>query len=401
MPAIQAMRSDALALRAKEDVQEKIPSFFNSVNQSLGQAIVTGQDAAEQLLESRFSAANGVIAQVRQKVSGQGGIAELTAGAGLKIISSALNIVLMIFSKTTTTDIIQIASDIANFMIERKTLQLSWDAAAATYAQWVVQAGYAGQDNGTFFKNTAPPPPGQIVNPRMSVTQWLKFSGTTAGFPSGTLPNANFLSTLGSFTNSAPPAAPVPYQISIDTDGDAATPNELRNATVTMDAFSGSSDNGTPDLNITVPANSSDGVASVYRQGSDFYLLYTYEFQPGPAVEGTSIEPPTVTGSVTATTVTIPGPPSTTSPVLFSNPTMTPGGAGDGSSDDLVYNRVNRSPIQRAMGARGALKYRDAFTPRFTDRRHYAGSALGGVDNYDSYYAWGSVGSISRIGREP
>ena len=214
MPAIQAMRSDALALRAKEDVQEKIPSFFNSVNQSLGQAIVTGQDAAEQLLESRFSAANGVIAQVRQKVSGQGGIAELTAGAGLKIISSALNIILMVFSKTTTTDIIQIASDIANFMLERKTLQLSWDAAAATYAQWVVQAGYAGQDGGTFFKNSAP-------------------------------------------------------------------------------------------------------------------------------------------------------------------------------------------PIQRAMGGRGALKYRDAFTPRFTDRRHYAGSSLGGVDNYDSYYAWGSVGSISRIGREP
>ena len=44
MPAIQAMRSDALASRAKEDVQEKVPSFFNQVNKALGQYIVQGQD---------------------------------------------------------------------------------------------------------------------------------------------------------------------------------------------------------------------------------------------------------------------------------------------------------------------------------------------------------------------
>jgi len=140
-----------LALRAKEDVQEKIPSFFNQVSQALGSSVVSGQDAAEQLINSRFTAANQLVGQLRQKMDAQGGLAELAAGAGMKVISNILSTVLSIMKKTTTTDAIQVASDILNFMTEAKTLQLQWDAAAATYAQWVVQAGYAGHGNNGLF----------------------------------------------------------------------------------------------------------------------------------------------------------------------------------------------------------------------------------------------------------
>jgi len=154
MPAIQAMRSDALAARSKEDIQEKIPSFFNSVNQALGQNVITGQDAAEQLLDSRFTAANAIAAQIRQKVDGQGALAELAAGAGMKLISSLLDTVLLAFSKTNTTDAIQVLSDIAMFMLERATLRAQWEAVAATYAQWIVQAGYGGQ--GDLFDDADP-----------------------------------------------------------------------------------------------------------------------------------------------------------------------------------------------------------------------------------------------------
>lgn len=147
MPAIQAMRSDALALRAKEDVQEKIPSFFNSVSQALGQNIISGQDNAEQLLEARFSAANALVGQIRQKVDGAGGISEMAAGAGFKLISSALSTILSALSRTTTTDVSEMISAIANFVIESKILKLQWEAVAATHAQWVVQAGYSGQNS--------------------------------------------------------------------------------------------------------------------------------------------------------------------------------------------------------------------------------------------------------------
>jgi hypothetical protein len=151
MPAIQAMRSDALAMRSKEEVQEKIPSFYNSVNQALGQSIIAGQDAAEQLLEQRFAAANQLAAQIRQKVDGQGAISELTAGAGLKMISSALSITLAILSKTTTQELIELASALVNFSFELTTLKLQWEAAAATYAQWTVQAGFTGHGTSPLF----------------------------------------------------------------------------------------------------------------------------------------------------------------------------------------------------------------------------------------------------------
>lgn len=144
MPAIQALRSDALALKAKEDVQEKIPSFFNQVSQALGSSIVSGQDAAEQLIESRFNAANTLVGQLRQKMDGQGGIAELAAGASMKLISTALSSILSILKKTTTTDAANVLSDLAQFYSEVASLQYEWKAAAATYAQWAVQAGYMG-----------------------------------------------------------------------------------------------------------------------------------------------------------------------------------------------------------------------------------------------------------------
>lgn len=149
MPAIQAMRSDALAARSKEDVKEKIPSFFNSVNQALGQNIIKGQDNAEQLIQSRFQAANALAAEIRKKVDGQGALAEMTASGGMKLVSSAISLFLGVLSKTTTQDAIEIIRTITEFILKREEAQLQWEAIAATFAQWTVQAGFTG--NGDFF----------------------------------------------------------------------------------------------------------------------------------------------------------------------------------------------------------------------------------------------------------
>lgn len=149
MPAIQAMRSDALAARSKEDVKEKIPSFFNSVNQALGQNIIKGQDNAERLVESRFQAANALAAEIRKKMDGQGSLAEMTAAGGMKLISSAVSTLLAVLGKTTSQDVIEIITTIADFVLKREEAQLQWRAIAATYAQWTVQAGFTG--TGSFF----------------------------------------------------------------------------------------------------------------------------------------------------------------------------------------------------------------------------------------------------------
>ncbi|PKL76909.1 MAG: hypothetical protein CVV27_07850 [Candidatus Melainabacteria bacterium HGW-Melainabacteria-1] len=390
MPAIQAMRSDALALRAKEDVQEKIPSFYNSVNQSLGQSVVTGQDAAEQLLEQRFQAANQIAAQLRQKVDGQGGLAELTAGAGLKLISSALNTILMALSKTTTTDLIEIASDIANFLIERKTLQLQWDAAAATYAQWTVQAGYTG--NGDFFPSTPPaaPGPGPYTQTFVS-TQWLRVPPAGAVPANGTASNANFLNGASYSTQTgALPAGLTSYTVLKPQGTDPETYANV-GTSVIMDKPTGT------------PAEGNDGIpgegdfpASLFQAGNgDLYLNYSFEYQV-TGTSGTTGNAPTVSGTINNVNYNPGGAGNTT--IQFSNPAL---GASHPSTSPYTISPPRQLQVSLAMGGRGALKYRDALTPRFTDRAAYGNSTAGwgaGL-GYESYYAWGSVGSISRVGQ--
>lgn len=194
MPAIQAMRSDAMALRAKEDMQEKIPQFYNSVNQSLGQSIVQGQDAAEQLIEARFEAANKIAAELRQKLDGKGGLTELGVGMTMKTISQVLSTTLTLLSKTSTTKILELASSLANFLLEQSALREQWDAAVATYGQWTVQAGYTGHDTvGLDIRNTMRSMGGRgAIKYRDAITpRWTDrrgYAGTTSagmGGPNG------------------------------------------------------------------------------------------------------------------------------------------------------------------------------------------------------------------------
>lgn len=460
MPAIQAMRSDALALRAKEEVQEKIPSFYNSVSQSLGQSIVTGQDAAEQLLESRMQAANQIAAQLRQKIDGQGALAELTAGAGTKLISSAISIFLSALSKTTVTDILEIGSAIANFIIERQTLQLQWDAAAATYAQWVVQAGYAG--TGDFFPaaTSAPPPAagtGPPVTQTRKVTQWLEAN-------IGTPPNeSNFNTTLrtATFTTvdyTSNSTQDIPNDLAVyryrgtklngsqedlyDPDGSGPLPGQpQQKITIGMDNDnSGHVGDSAPYVAGSPPPTAGDTSSDLYYSATTgrYYMRYTYEYTttvpagsevPLPSATITNIRSAEDyqldnTGTSTLNDDSAPGDsdPYVNNPdiaddtveydrsreyyhrVGFGNITITPGGANSTTGGPPTYTTTmpRQTFPNNAIGARGALKYRDSFTPRFTDRRSYAGSQLvsgtAGVGNYDFYYGWGSVGSITRVG---
>lgn len=199
MPSIQAMRSDAMALRAKEDIQEKIPSFYNSVNQALGTSIVQGQDAAEQLINSRFEAANKIAAELRQKIDGKGGLTELGVSMTMKLISQTLSIILSALSKTTTTKISELASALANFLLEQAALREQWDAGVATYAQWTVQAGYTGHDTvGLNIATTMRSMGGRgAIKYRDALTpRWTDRRGYN---PSPTVPGVNGYDTLYSW----------------------------------------------------------------------------------------------------------------------------------------------------------------------------------------------------------
>lgn len=521
MPAIQAMRSDALAMRAKEDVQEKIPSFFNSVNQSLGSNIVAGQDAAEQLLTARFQAANALAAQIRQKVDGQGALADMAAGAGMKLISTALDVVLGILGKTTTTDAIQVASDIANFLLERETLQLQWDAIAATHAQWTVQAGYTG--HGDFFD---PETLGATLPYTVPVDQWLELSPGTfvaSGQPAGL--NGDLPQLEGSWTT-------VPYVVGVQTvpadlQAYKYQPRDWQNKpAVTYNLIDGDGIPETPDTpdpgNPTTPVLATAGItinkngnakwgdpgdagSQVYYSATDqkYYIKYKFEVTQNYTVQATdqtlNIPIPKHTIVTAANSSGFDFKVHTTAAQTDFNSSNTfdtnfatatdyngdllfdfngdgvvdvndaqadndydgtlgngqyinvgPTNGADDDNDGIVdnageiayqyqagtdiddllphstamltsvrsnaptspgtaYTEVVTIPGQNttyypfALGGRGALKYRDAYTPRYTDRTQYGPSTTGwgGGSTYDYYYNWGSVGSISRVGQYP
>lgn len=277
MPAIQAMRSDALALRAKEDVQEKIPSFFNSVNKSLGQNIVQGQDSAQAVAEARFAAANQLAATLRQKLDGEGGLAELVAGAGMDLINSSISLLLAILGKTTTQDLLDTASAISAFLSEREALQLQWDAAAATFAQWTVQAGYTGR--GDFFPSTTTAPTSQTTE--QTVTQWMKASGGPAVLPLRTdgTPNLSALNFVGDRLD--PPPGLTLYQY---TDTNLAGGTSLRDITVNFDRsgdglFGAVNATGIEHKGIISPGTVAQGDASsqLFKDAAgDYWLRYDY-----------------------------------------------------------------------------------------------------------------------------
>ncbi len=470
MPAIQAMRSDALALRAKEDVQEKIPSFFNSVNKALGQNIIQGQDAAQQLAESRFTAANALAAQIRQKVDGQGGLSELIAGAGVDLIKSTIEIALALLSKTTTQSALNTASSIANFLLERESLKLQWEAAAATYAQWTVQAGYTG--NGDFFPNTL----GGSTTPapqtrRVPVSQWVRAPAPAGGINKGPgNGNGNLFTGLQGMTftgqNTDPPSDLVPFTFTDQNaaqEAQATGTSQSRGIKVGLDisddqliGLIGADGQPVEGDHDNIPGvDQNDGAADLLYSASDNSYWMQVNFYIEATEGGGPVNVPRVTvnnitsgidydlgtgnittGGVTYNNVnnnsdsgTAPGhwdinpPPDYPDPSTFDDPDNYPDypyyhramGNNISFTPSTLFDPVElpepRPTFEKAsLGGRGATTYRDALTPRWTDRDYYRNSSLVGAitdpndpgykaDNYDTYYKWGSVGSISRVGR--
>lgn len=542
MPAIQAMRSDAMALRAKEDIQEKIPSFYNSVNQALGQSIIQGQDAAEQLISSRFEAANKIAAELRQKLDGKGGLTEQGVAMTMKLISSTLSTILTVLGKSTTTKILDLASALANFMLEQAALRENWDAAVATYAQWTVQAGYTG--HGLYFGEdpavVPPPTPGSGADVQIDYNLLLRRTGgpnppdNGTVFSSAGVDQQNIPSDLVAWDSDTLTSGTQAVEVTINRDlansnpdPDATTKSVIMYSPSLNEYFITYSDRMTikeGDTNVPVPdatltlsktttpsgsppppiwthtGNAVSGGGATYSvaypSSTDIgpqsvgYVTYMRMTSPGPPVPAasggpsynwssvglnqakTSDIPPgdipddlvtyytggnTVQVSITPPSGDPHGPtqtnvlysPSTNSYYIsmagqqtmnFGDPplnitseytvttsptnvagTGTPGGddwtataSESGTNNTLTFsgngwanaNVVNPGGKMNSMGGRGAIKYRDALTPRWTDRRNYANTPSNfpapatALDNYDYYYAWGSVGSITRVGQE-
>lgn len=460
MPAIQAMRADALAMRSKEDIQEKVPSFYNSVNQALGNSIIKGQDAAEALITKRYEAANKILAELRQKLDGQGTLSEQGVQMTMKLVSSGVQTVRTFLSQTDVTDLARLATDLLVFNSSIQSLQEQWDAATATYAQWVVQAGYAG--HGTHFPDPLTPFDAnapvtttftQILESGNSapMTPGAPGSMTFTGINSSAIPsdlevydyitgnapdviNVTVITALGSQEQQlmySPTTDRFYVQVNSTVTGPPSSVQNVPRLSATVnwngsglqDVYTGTNNNtgqsvtrwvqavgGPPpggsmsvsELGGSVPPDivihDIDPVTignqeSVIRINdtdtglSGDYIVY--ESPSNPGVYYIQYAGPPISGSINATS----GPDPATAGYIGN-------ASNSGTLADTVTLGRNVDPAgMLSMGGRGAIMYRDALTPRWTDRKGWGDSDLGAGIAYDTYFAYGSVGSITRIGR--
>lgn len=148
MPSINAMRSLALAGRAKEDILEKVPGFYNSVAQALGSAITQAQDNTQQVMDQRVGAANGMLAKVKQTVDGKGGIVETGIRNAIDLATAIIDTTLIALNPpnaTQPTFAAQMAAtllSIAKVVTTQVAFNDTMDAAKYDYLQWSTNAGY-------------------------------------------------------------------------------------------------------------------------------------------------------------------------------------------------------------------------------------------------------------------
>lgn len=98
MGSIAALRSEAMAMRAKADTEVQVSSYLGSVNKGLGTQINGMIDQLQSVINSRTKAYNGAVANLKKSFEYKNGICEsMTVNA----IAAVSKFVQMIFDYTS------------------------------------------------------------------------------------------------------------------------------------------------------------------------------------------------------------------------------------------------------------------------------------------------------------
>lgn len=94
MGSIAALRSEAMALRAKENTEFEVSAYLGSVNKGLGTQINGMIDQLQNVINQRTKAYNGSVSNLKKSLEGKGGICDQMVLAALDGVSSFIKIVL-------------------------------------------------------------------------------------------------------------------------------------------------------------------------------------------------------------------------------------------------------------------------------------------------------------------
>lgn len=150
MGSIQALRSEALALRAKEDTNVQISGYLGQVNKSLGNQITQLLDQLQGVIKERTKAYNQLMSKINKTIIGKDGIGDTSIRAGIgrvnTLVVGVVSAVKGDFSIATT------ASNLLNFLssvLQAVAVQYTIKSAIYDYEKAASQLGNIGNHSGT------------------------------------------------------------------------------------------------------------------------------------------------------------------------------------------------------------------------------------------------------------
>ncbi len=145
MGSIQGLRSEGLALRAKEDTNLQISGYLGGVNKVLGGQIVQMIDQLQGIINERTKAYNGLVGKINQEVNGKGGLGD----QGIKYCFSMVNNTIALIGAIKAGNAYQIAFAAIGFYqlyLDAKKAKLTGEAAIYDYEKMVSQLGFSDVD---------------------------------------------------------------------------------------------------------------------------------------------------------------------------------------------------------------------------------------------------------------
>lgn len=168
MGSIQALRSEALAMRAKEDTNLQVSGFLGGVNKSLGSQIIQLIDQLQGVVAERTKAYNQLVAKINKSINGGGGIGESGVKLTFSLMARAMDLLAIVKNFTTVTDpsfwlsVAKFALDAAGSYFQTKQLQFNFDAAAYDYERMISQLGNLRVDGSLSIPSQVNPTEGAV-----------------------------------------------------------------------------------------------------------------------------------------------------------------------------------------------------------------------------------------------
>lgn len=142
MGSIQALRSEALAMRAKEDTNMQVAGYLGTVNKTLGSQITNLIDQLQGIIKERTKAYNASMAKVHKDVEGKMGIGDVAVKQAFDIVRTILDIIgALVTEGGNALEVADAAAKVISGWLALESAKHNFNSAVYSYEKAASQLG--------------------------------------------------------------------------------------------------------------------------------------------------------------------------------------------------------------------------------------------------------------------